>query len=183
MQNRKLRKWNNTGSTLVMVLVCMLFVGIIASLVLTLTMRNVENTATISDASGNFYTGENVIDEVQANLEQIADRAAREAYVQWLQTINLMSVEEQKTAFKQLFAERFVTLVENEFLSKFTAGTQDDLLVKFDSSNVKWGGTIPTVRNNGDEPLTMLCVQYAAATFTEKDAIDGEILGDKVEWQ
>lgn len=155
MQNRKFRKWNNTGSTLVMVLVCMLFVGIIASLVLTLTMRNVENTATISDASGNFYTGENVIDEVQANLEQIADRAAREAYVQWLQTINLMSVEEQKTAFKQLFAERFVTLVENEFLSKFTAGTQDDLLVKFDSSNVKWGGTIPTVRNNGDGTVSV----------------------------
>lgn len=39
-----------------------------------------------------------------------------------------------------------------------------------------------SVRNNGDEPLTMLCVQYVAATFTEKDALDGEILGDKVEW-
>lgn len=40
-----------------------------------------------------------------------------------------------------------------------------------------------SVRNNGDESLTMLCVQYAAATFTEKDALDGEILGNKVEWQ
>ena len=39
-----------------------------------------------------------------------------------------------------------------------------------------------SVRNNGDEPLTMLCVQYVAATFTEKVALDGEILGDKVEW-
>lgn len=40
-----------------------------------------------------------------------------------------------------------------------------------------------SVRNNGDESLTILCVQYAAATFTEKDALDGEILGNKVEWQ
>lgn len=39
-----------------------------------------------------------------------------------------------------------------------------------------------SVRNNGDEPLTMLCVQYTAATFTEKDALDGDILGKPVKW-
>lgn len=39
-----------------------------------------------------------------------------------------------------------------------------------------------SVRNNGTEPLTMLCVQYRGATFTDEDASDGVILGDKVEW-
>lgn len=39
-----------------------------------------------------------------------------------------------------------------------------------------------SVRNNGDEPLVMLCVQYRAATFTAEDAADGRILADKVEW-
>lgn len=39
-----------------------------------------------------------------------------------------------------------------------------------------------SVRNNGTEPLVMLCVQYKAETFTAEDATDGVILNDKVEW-
>ena len=39
-----------------------------------------------------------------------------------------------------------------------------------------------SVRNNGTEPLLMLCVQYRGATFTAEDATDGVILNEKVEW-
>ena len=39
-----------------------------------------------------------------------------------------------------------------------------------------------SVRNNGAEPLLMLCVQYRGATFTAEDAADGVILNEKVEW-
>lgn len=39
-----------------------------------------------------------------------------------------------------------------------------------------------SVRNNGTEPLTMLCVQYRGAAFTTEDAADGQILADSVEW-
>lgn len=39
-----------------------------------------------------------------------------------------------------------------------------------------------SVRNNGTEPLTMLCVQYAGSTFTADDATDGQILSDPVRW-
>lgn len=39
-----------------------------------------------------------------------------------------------------------------------------------------------SVRNNGTEPLVMLCVQYRGATFSADDAADGVILQDSVEW-
>lgn len=39
-----------------------------------------------------------------------------------------------------------------------------------------------SVRNNGSEPLVMLCVQYRGDTFTADDAADGVILPDPVEW-
>lgn len=39
-----------------------------------------------------------------------------------------------------------------------------------------------SIRNNGSEPLLMLCVQYRGDTFTADDATDGVILNDKVEW-
>lgn len=39
-----------------------------------------------------------------------------------------------------------------------------------------------SVRNNGTEPLLMLCVQYCGNTFTSEDTADGIILNEKVEW-
>lgn len=39
-----------------------------------------------------------------------------------------------------------------------------------------------SVRNNGTEPLLMLCVQYLGNTSTNEDAADGIILNEKVEW-
>lgn len=39
-----------------------------------------------------------------------------------------------------------------------------------------------SVRNNGTEPLVMLCVQYRGNTFTAEDATDGNIFPDRVEW-
>lgn len=39
-----------------------------------------------------------------------------------------------------------------------------------------------SVRNNGTEPLVMLCVQYRGNTFTADDAADRVILNEKVEW-
>lgn len=39
-----------------------------------------------------------------------------------------------------------------------------------------------SVRNNGTEPLIMLCVQYKGDTFTPEDAQDGNILNEAVKW-
>lgn len=39
-----------------------------------------------------------------------------------------------------------------------------------------------SVRNNGQTPLIMLCVQYKGATFTAEDAADGVISPEKVNW-
>ena len=39
-----------------------------------------------------------------------------------------------------------------------------------------------SVRNNGTEPLIMLCVQYKGNTFTAEDASDGIIMEKQVKW-
>lgn len=39
-----------------------------------------------------------------------------------------------------------------------------------------------SVRNNGDAPLVMLCVQYRGGVFTAEDAADGVILSEPVNW-
>lgn len=39
-----------------------------------------------------------------------------------------------------------------------------------------------SIRNNGTEPLVMLCIQYKSNTFNSEDAADGNILGEPVKW-
>ncbi len=39
-----------------------------------------------------------------------------------------------------------------------------------------------SVRNNGTQPLVMLCVQYQGNTFTKADAADGNILQKPIVW-
>ena len=39
-----------------------------------------------------------------------------------------------------------------------------------------------SVRNNGTQPLVMLCIQYSSGTFTAADAADGNLLGEPVVW-
>lgn len=39
-----------------------------------------------------------------------------------------------------------------------------------------------SVRNNGTEPLIMICVQYKAQTFTTQDTADGQLLQEPVKW-
>jgi len=41
---------------------------------------------------------------------------------------------------------------------------------------------VRSVRNNGTEPLVMLCVQYRGNTFAAEDAADGVILQKSVKW-
>ena len=41
---------------------------------------------------------------------------------------------------------------------------------------------IRSARNNGTEPLIMLCVQYRGNTLTAEDAADGNLLPDPVKW-
>lgn len=43
-------------------------------------------------------------------------------------------------------------------------------------------GGVRTVRNNGTQPLVMLCVQYRGATFTAEDADDGIMIQEPVKW-
>ena len=38
------------------------------------------------------------------------------------------------------------------------------------------------VRNNGTQPLVMLCVQYLGGTFTAADAADGNMVNEPVKW-
>ncbi len=96
---------DNRGASLVMVLVAMFFVGIIASIALTITVGNTKSTKASIDTSENFYSSESVLDDLEMYLKKLATSAATEAYGKTLAG-SLTDIEgDFANNFKEIFVD------------------------------------------------------------------------------
>lgn len=130
-------KTNDSGSALIIVIIAMLFVGIIASIVVSIAMGNLDIIGTGVKASDNFYTAENVIDELKTNLKAKADEAAVESYSRWLQHYVFMDEENRNLAFKSDFADTFIDTLNNYFGPTAVSGGYTNLLYTYkESANI-----------------------------------------------
>lgn len=167
---------NNSGSTLLLVIICMLFVGIISSLILMYTSHNLKTMKEATMSSGNFYSAENVVDEVKTHLDELADQAVRIAYTKWLQQYTTTTSDQQETLFKTLFAKELKTLLENEFLPTFTTDPYQ-LLYNFGISNVKW---LDTPRVELNTATMILSLKNISIAYTDSKGFTSEITTDFV---
>ncbi len=102
-----------------MVIVISLFVGIIAALVLALTMRNFQSQKLKKESAGNFYSAEEVVDEIRTQLERYADQAAQSAYTTWLAQYSYMkNNDERRKLFFDVYEETFRKLITIHFLEE-----------------------------------------------------------------
>ncbi len=108
---KKIRN-GNRGSALIAVIVCMLFIGIIASIIVTMVRTNLYNSSTLMKASDNFYEGEEAIDELKNSLRNYSEQAFRKAYEKWLESYSSFD-ESQAVEFRKLFAKELKELIKN----------------------------------------------------------------------
>lgn len=111
---RKLNK-NNRGSTLLLVIVAMAFIGTIAAVILLITYKNLESVRTEMSSTANFYSAETALDEMRSTFLEWADKSMRTSYSEWLKKIDGMSVTEQQSEFKKMC----VAQMKDDFNHKF----------------------------------------------------------------
>ena len=121
-----LGKLNNSGATLVMVIVAMLFIGIISVAVLALAMGNFGNTQTVTKASESFYTAETVNDSLKICLQQYANKAAKAAYMEQLQN-GVVEAAAFQTSFRTKLADMLEGKADADFLSEIQSNTSETL--------------------------------------------------------
>lgn len=166
---------DNRGSTLILVIVCMLIVGIIASLILVYTSHNLKMMKESAMTSENFYTAENVVDEFKTRLEEVADQAVRTAYTKWLQEYTLKTADQQEELFKNLFVNELDTLLNSDFLAKYNSSNPSQLLYKFGATDVARLATATTDKNG-----TTLTLKNISISYTDADGMTSEISTDLV---
>ncbi len=113
--------WEKKGSALIMVIICMLFVGIITSVVIVTASSGLTNVMLYKKGADNFYTAEHVLDELKNTLEDLADASVREAYQNWLVSYSYNTSSEQHEKFKKLFIKDYKQRLIDKLFSTYSA--------------------------------------------------------------
>lgn len=112
------RKRNHrSGSSLMFVVIAIAFVGILATIVLRLTMINVNIKSVDRKVKKNFYSAEAVMDMIDISVENLALESMNAAYVEIMQTYTQTAM---KTTNQDAMQMRFAYLYLNHLVEKLS---------------------------------------------------------------
>lgn len=81
---RKYRKrsssFNNHGSTLLTILICAAFIGILGTLMISVTMTNLEMKVVDSKSKTNFYSCEAAMEEIRTGIQELTANSIQDVY-------------------------------------------------------------------------------------------------------
>lgn len=102
------KKQNNKGSAIVLVIVVLALMGILVSVVLYMCMANFHMKANDLQSKDNFYSAEQILDEIRVGLQEEVSVAIDIAYMDVIQKYELRSSdpEERKKEFTILYVNK-----------------------------------------------------------------------------
>lgn len=188
---------NNRGSSLILVIICIAFAGILGTTVLVSATSNRDMKLVDEMAKENFYQTESGLDLFTANLSQMAEEVMGEAYTYVLTHYSEDNDTVLKTKVKEeLFfrltgsaaSEGVEVPVKNELLVKAEDGTLNGTL--FDGVdpavygtglrllNLEGGGSLKAVVEGNDVVLKGLSVAYQENGYETKIKTDVRVKVD-----
>lgn len=104
MQKHKHRgiRSNQQGSTLFMVMICIAFIMLLGSLMLSISMINLRMKQVANSSQDNFYHCEKALEEIQTGLEEMTADTIRTTYEEVLEKYVLYSVLDDATRNQEL---------------------------------------------------------------------------------
>lgn len=113
------RKMNNHGSTLLTVIICIAFISILGSLILSVTMTNLQMKLIESKSKKNFYSCETIMEKIRTAAQEAASGAVRYVYENevlknYATYLNKSSESERNAAIKELVVAEFVIAIDKD---------------------------------------------------------------------
>ncbi len=104
-------KRDNRGSAIVVVMVAMAFIVILGSILLYLSLVNIQMKNLDRSGKANFYDAESVMNEVRADVQGVVSDAINQAYTDVLNQYNDYDDDDaRETDFKKRFFEQLYTM-------------------------------------------------------------------------
>lgn len=102
---------DNSGSTLILVVICVAYIAILCSALLSMTLGNREMKSVERRARDNFYTAETALAEIRAGLETLAADALEAAYIEVMEHFIGLSGEERQVLLEQTYLAELENLL------------------------------------------------------------------------
>lgn len=96
---------DNTGSSMVLVIVAMAFVGILGATILWMSLNNYQMKVTDSKQTKSFYSAETVMEQIIAGLQKDASEAVRISYGYVLQNYSVWPEDKRLYEFKMRYLQ------------------------------------------------------------------------------
>ena len=97
------KQTDDKGSAMVVVIIAMAFIGILASVLMYMSLLNYQMKANNLQAKDNFYSAETVLDEIRVHMEEQVSTSLGNAYTQILVNYDDTSVSEKESKLRYAF--------------------------------------------------------------------------------
>lgn len=97
------KQTDDKGSAMVVVIIAMAFIGILASVLMYMSLLNYQMKANNLQAKDNFYSAETVLDEIRVHMEEQVSASLGNAYTQILVNYDDTSVSEKESKLRYAF--------------------------------------------------------------------------------
>lgn len=140
MRNLKSKKMNNKGFSFLLVIVAMSFVAILVAVMLLLAYQNYQMKHTDLKSEDNFYTAEQVLDEIKAGLQSDVSAAVSDAYGYVMERYS--ETEGQDATRNWYFQTKYVDALRARLLGNAATATYNLDLIKSYVQKADDNGTV-----------------------------------------
>lgn len=117
MEVLKNKKMNNKGSAIVLVIIAMGFIGILSTMILWMAYMNYLMKLTDKESTNNFYSAEQVVEEIKVGLQDKVSEAMQEAYKKTMENYTLFDNSDQRQSY---FESEMKDALTNTFMAADT---------------------------------------------------------------
>jgi|GEM_PF-5780037 hypothetical protein len=160
------RKPNNQGSTMIMVVLCIAFLGILGSLMLSVSLINYQMKKVESKSKNNFYSCEKALQEIKSGLEEMAATDIKDTYTVVLKdyaSYSTLSEENRDKEIQALAISKIQTTLGTE-----PSGISDKFL-KYLSSPIGFTIEIGTVIQNKSTLPYSITIQNVKVKYLDNN--------------
>lgn len=161
-QNLNSLKENNKGFTLASMLIIMLIVSVLAALLLTITVLNVQSKQVDRKSKETFYLAESIVDEIRAGIEAELGEALGTAYKEALPNLSGNIDKLESDYAKRIVSILFKTYTKKDYTDAYSnnSGYQIDVLQAYLSDKNK--DNIKSVKlSSGDKAYVFVESNYS----------------------
>lgn len=103
LNRRRKMKLNNSGSTMMIVMVAVALIAVLATVLMSMSYMNYNMKVTELNSKKNFYTAEVVLDQISVGLQKEISDSVEDAYVRAMQRYTLENDIERNTNFANYY--------------------------------------------------------------------------------